>query len=99
MTFILSKEAKKDIDDIWDYTFDNWGELQADKYTTELENRFEWLTENPHLGEKRDEVKEGYLSYFQGSHTIFYRQTKDGIEILGIPHQNEDVIQHLGVSL
>ncbi len=41
MTFVLSKEAKKDIDNIWDYTYDNWGELQADKYTTELENRFE----------------------------------------------------------
>jgi len=56
-----------------------------------------WLAENPHFGTERDEVKEGYLSYFQGSHTIFYRETEEGIEIVDIPHQKEDVIQHLDI--
>lgn len=98
MTVSFSESAKDDIDRIWDFSIKRWGERQTDKYMHQMENRFQWLDENPHLGRKRDEVKEGYLSYFQGEHTIFYRVTSDGIEILGIPRQTEDVIKHLEID-
>jgi len=52
----------------------------------------------PLFRKKRDEVKEGYQSYFQGSHTIFYREIGEDIEILGIPHQNEDIELHVETS-
>jgi len=74
------------------------GEHQANKYINQMESRFEWLTTNSHLGAKRNEVKEGYLSYFEGKHTIFYRKAGEDIEIIGIPHQNEDVIKHLDIE-
>jgi len=96
--YYLTIQAENDIKDIWDYSVDQWGEQQAGKYSEQLEHRLTWLTENPHLGTKRNEVKEGYLSYFQGKHTIFYRDTSNGIEIIGIPHQNEDVTQHLKIE-
>jgi len=71
---------------------------QAEKYMTQLENRFEWLVKNPDIGMDRKELKEGYRSYFEGKHTIFYRKSKIGIEIIGVPNQSEDVIQHMSIN-
>lgn len=67
---------------------------QTEKYTIQLRDRMRWLAENPHFGMQRDEVEEGYLSYFEGSHTIFYRTSGKDTEIIGIPHQKEDVLKH-----
>jgi len=94
----LTLQAEENIKEIWNYSVDQWGEDQAKKYGEQLEHRFEWLADNAHLGKERDEVKEGYLSYFQRKHTIFYREAKDGIEIIGIPHQSEDVEQHFDID-
>ncbi|VAW71592.1 hypothetical protein MNBD_GAMMA12-71 [hydrothermal vent metagenome] len=94
----LTLLAENDLESIFDYTINKWGEQQATDYTNELFKRFEWLAENSNLGKKRDEVSEGYLSYFEGSHTIFFRETNVGIEILGIPHQSEDIGFHFEID-
>jgi toxin ParE1/3/4 len=49
------------------------------------------LAENPLSGRYRPEIKEGYYSYLQGSHVIFYMVRNGGIDILGIPHQQMDI--------
>lgn len=95
MRFTLSVEAGSDLGNIWDYTNDNWGELQADRYIDQLHERFLWLAENPKLGMERSEIAQNYRSYIEGKHCIFYREMEEGIEIIAIPHQREDVIQHL----
>ncbi len=97
-TYNLSPSAELAMEEIFDYTIEAYGVNQAENYTNKLYSRFEWLAENAHLGNERDEVKEGYLSYFQGKHTIFYRDAKDGIEIIGIPHQSEDIEQHFEID-
>lgn len=56
------------------------------------------LADNPLLGKARDEVKESYHSFNEGSHVIFYRVAGNDIEIIGIPHQNMDVEQHLSIE-
>jgi len=94
----LTLLAENDLENIFDYTIDQWGEQQATDYTNKLFKRFEWLAENSNLGKKRDEVSEGYLSYFEESHTIFFRETNGGIEILGIPHQSEDIEHHFEID-
>jgi len=94
----LTVQAEEDIKEIWHYSVDRWGEELAEKYSEQLEHRFEWLVENTHLGKERDEVKEGYKSYFQGKHTIFYRITSVGIEVIGIPHQSEDIERHFEID-
>ena len=94
--YILSPEAKTDIANIRKYTARQWGKAQTDKYTLQLRERMRWLADNPMLGRARDEVKEGYRSFNEGSHIIFYRMTESAIEIIGIPHQNMDIEQNLG---
>ena len=56
-----------------------------------LDRRFHWLAENPALGRPRPDVKEGYFSYPEGRHVIFYLIREGGIDIIGIPHQRMDV--------
>ena len=98
--YILSPEAKTDIANIRKYTTRQWGKAQTDKYTLQLRERMRWLASNPMLGRARDEVKEGYRSFNEGSHIIFYRMAGSAIEIIGIPHQNMDIELNLsGVNL
>ena len=59
-----------------------------------MERRFEWLAERPNLGKHRPEIKEGYYSYPQGSHVVFYLIRDDGIDIIGVPHQRMDVMNY-----
>lgn len=93
--YILSPEAKTDIANIRKYTIRQWGKAQTDKYTLQLRGRMRWLADNPMLGQSKGEVKEGYRSFNEGSHIIFYRVVGSAIEIIGILHQNMDTEQNL----
>jgi toxin ParE1/3/4 len=56
--------------------------------------RFSWLAENPQLGKQRDDIKPGYYGFLEGRHIIFYTLTKNGIDIIGIPHQRMAIMSH-----
>jgi toxin ParE1/3/4 len=94
-SYLLSESAQRDIISIRNYTMDTWGQAQTSKYLTQLEQRLEWLANNPALGKQRNEVKEGYLSFPEGRHIIFYRIAAGGIEVMGVIHQSEDIDTHL----
>ncbi len=34
--YLLSRAAVADLDMIWDYTFENWGQEQADRYIDDI---------------------------------------------------------------
>ncbi len=93
--FKLTLKAKADLKTVGCYTQKRWGIRQRNKYLASLDARMHWLVENPQLGKKRDDIKSGYLSYQEGRHVIFYRQTDDNIEIIGVLHQRMDFEQHL----
>lgn len=60
-----------------------------------LRDRFEFLVEHPELGKNRDEVKQGYYSYFEGSHTIYYKIIDGKIAIIDVLHQSMEPKRHL----
>jgi len=93
-SYTIRQLAENDLEQIWLYTFHEWGIEQADKYTHLLLSRFSWLSENPRLGKRRDDIKPDYYCFPEGRHLIFYTLTKSGIDIIGIPHQNMDIIGH-----
>ena len=95
VSYSIRKLAEDDLERIWLYTNDEWGVEQADKYIRLLISRFTWISENPLLGKKRDDVKPGYYCFPEGMHLIFYMVTKTGINIIGIPHQSMDIVTHL----
>ena len=93
--FKLTPEAEVDLIEIGIYTQENHSIKQRNIYLAQLDNRFQWLADNPGLGLNRDEIKEGYRSFLQGEHIIFYRTKSNDIEIIGILHQKMDVKKRL----
>jgi toxin ParE1/3/4 len=87
----LTPRALKDLDQIADYTLAQWGERQTAKYLSDMAARFEWLSDNPGAGRIRDEIGEGYRSFRQGSHLIFYIVESEVVAIIGIPHGSMDI--------
>ena len=89
--FHLRERAREDLTIIWRYSAKHWGAKQADRYYREMLACCKELASNPQLGRQRDEIKAGYRSFPQGRHVVFYLITSAGVEIIGIPHQSEDV--------
>ncbi len=92
--FRITPRAAQDLRNIGRYTLKRWGKEQRDTYLRALDRRFAWLAELPDRGRHRPEVQEGYYSYLQGSHVVFYLIREAGIDIIGIPHQRMDILNY-----
>jgi len=95
--YLLRQQAEADLESIWLYSYQEWGAEQADQYLRSLLSRFSWLSENPRLGKQRTDIKPGYYCFPEGMHLIFYKITRNGIDIIGIPHQNMDTERYFDV--
>ncbi|WP_143883861.1 type II toxin-antitoxin system RelE/ParE family toxin [Chryseobacterium binzhouense] len=89
--YILSEAADKDLEDIFDYTLEEFGFDQAEKYLLEIEEIFQKLILNPQLGKKRHEIKKGLYSLPKANHIIFYRILDNHIRIVRVLHGSRDV--------
>ena len=89
--YILSEIADKDLEDIFDYTVDEFGFDQAEKYLLEIEEIFQNLIINPQIGKKRDEIKQDLYSFPKDNHIIFYRILDNHIRIVRVLHGRRDV--------
>ncbi len=61
--YVLSEKADIDLEEIFDYTCEEFGFNQAEKYLLEIENVFYFLFKNPFSGKKRNELKEGCIVF------------------------------------
>ena len=86
--YSLRALAQDDLEEIWHYTYEEWGVEQADIYLNSLFSRFKWLAENPLIGKKRDDIKLGYYCFPEGMHLVFYILTEIE-EIGGRPRLNK----------
>lgn len=93
-TYSIRASARTDLEEIWLFTFEEWGLEQADKYLNSMFSRFEWLSRNPYTSKDREDIKNGYYCFPEGMHLVFYTMTESGIDIIGIPHQNMDFVSH-----
>ncbi len=69
------------------YTLRTWGEDQAIRYLSDLEEACELLTSNPALGRACDDIRPGLRRMECGKRVIFYREDSTGIWISRILHQ------------
>jgi len=92
--FRVTPRARDDLKNIGRYTERQWGKAQRNTYLKDLEKRFCWLAENPQLGKQRSDIAEGYHSFPQGGHVVFYLIGQEGIDIIGVPHKEMDIISY-----
>jgi toxin ParE1/3/4 len=87
--------ARVDLRQIWQYSFENWGVAQADKYILLIDAAFNSLIERPEQGKPASPNHEGVMRINAGSHMIMFNRNGDTINILRILHQRMDVDQNL----
>ncbi len=91
----LSPKAKSDLSEIWDYSLAQWGVNQAEKYIRELWAEIEKQASDPTTSIDIGDVMRGYRKTRSGSHVIFFKQTKDGIDVVRILYKKMDFDRHL----
>jgi toxin ParE1/3/4 len=92
---ILRPAAEQDIEDIADYTIDQWGHEQARKYVGELRRATDALATSALRYPLYDQVHPGLRRKRSGMHHIYYLATKDHVEVLNIIHMSRDPALHL----
>ncbi len=92
----ITPRARDDLKNIGHYTQQNWGKAQRNTYLKNFEKRFKWLAMNPLLGKHRADVAEGYYSFPEGQHVVFYLINQEYIDIIGLPHKDMDIIYYFG---
>lgn len=97
MNFTIRKEAEKDLEIIWLYTFENWSIEQAEKYLNLIFNEIDYLCLKPNSGLDYGNIRNGYWRSKVNSHFIFYKinEKQNEIEIIRVLHEMMDVENHL----
>lgn len=85
--FRLTRAARRDLVEIGRFTLQRWGEKQALRYLTQLDERLRSLALEPEAGRRCDELRPGYWRYREGRHVIFYRAEGKQLEIIRILHE------------
>ncbi|MDL2306013.1 type II toxin-antitoxin system RelE/ParE family toxin [Bacteroides sp. OttesenSCG-928-D19] len=90
--YTISEEARKDIENIWLYTLENWSLEQADRYYHLIFNEIEYLCVNFISGRDFGHIRKDYRYSKVNSHLIFYKKSESGkVEIIRVLHENMDI--------
>ena len=95
LKFEISKLALEDLDNIWEFTAEQWSNEQANKYYNEIFLAIGKICENSDIGKPIDEVKKGHRRTNVQSHMIIYKVKGTTIYIDRILHQKMDIEKHL----
>lgn len=88
----LTNKAVADLNEIWEYTLENWSENQADKYYDMLIDFCQKTANNPALGKNYDSITPNLFGLKANRHIIFYRKLNaTSIEISRILHERMDL--------
>lgn len=90
--------------DIWLYTYENWGEQQADKYIDGLHEHLSAVTKNPGLLRSIPNflIEDIYFSHYQ-RHYLFLKTANENLvekfQVLSILHDSMDIPSKLKETL
>ena len=96
-TYRLSDAAQRSLDDIFIYTYDQWGEEQAKCYISDLFALFETITKGEEKG-RLIQPQYGVTGYYArcGKHFVYWKIEADGkIAIVEILHERMNIGDHL----
>ena len=95
LKIFIRPQARNDIKKIWRYTYNNWGEKQADNYAHAIGQAVHEMPENPEIGNNIDNIRKGYRLYHFKHHLIVYRLSSAVIEVVRVLGENMEIKLHL----
>lgn len=88
--------AERDLREIWRYTFENWGDRQADAYLATIDAAIRKLAEGSARSADWSHVAPGLRRLIVRRHRIFCRVAGEQIVILRVLHEAMDVEAAVG---
>jgi toxin ParE1/3/4 len=88
--FRLTVRAQQNLQAIFEFSVEWFGERQAQKYQAGMLACFELLAENPKLGRLSPAIRPGMRRHEHGSHVVIYREEAEaGIVIGAVLHKRQ----------
>ncbi len=95
MQLTISDQARRDIEDIYTYSYQKFGQQKARQYIRQIEQRIYQIRDNPKLSKNLNFIKQDLRCIIIFSHVIYYLAKPEELIILRVLHQNQDAIRHL----
>lgn len=93
--YLLTPRARRDLDAIWAYSVESWGEDQAERYLRGIQAAIETVADDPRRAIACDDIRPGYRKLHTGSHVIFFKVETDQVIVVRILHGRMDLGRHL----
>jgi len=87
---LIRPAAEADLDEIWWYIAQD-SPSNANRFLDKIQDSCLTLAEQPNIGAKRDNIKQGLRSHAVGHYLVFYFPLVDGIEIIRVLHGSRDI--------
>ncbi len=91
----LKPKAYDDLNNIYQYSFKEFGLTKATQYIKSLDEAFHKLTLDINLGTDYSEIRTGLHAYLASSHIVFFKRSNKSITVIRILHQSMDFNRHL----
>ncbi|MBX3573964.1 MAG: type II toxin-antitoxin system RelE/ParE family toxin [Mesorhizobium sp.] len=95
LTLRISAQAQRDLEEIWAYSVENWGEDQAVQYVAQVRAALELLRTNPGLARPAEDVRPGLRKFTVGSHVLYVRLGDRFLRLVRVLHGRMDAGRHL----
>jgi toxin ParE1/3/4 len=95
LSYVISKKAIADLEEIWLYTVDIWSIAQADRYYHLIFDEIDFICKNPIAGKPMEHIRKGYRAAKVKFQFIFYKVEKDTVQIIRILHERMDIENRL----
>ena len=83
-SYKLAPEAEDDLNAIWLFGLERFGERQADKFYYELLDQCQAIADSPKQYPAADGIRAGYRRSVYCKHSIFYREQAGFVEVMRI---------------
>ena len=95
MQLDISAQAGRDIDEIFIYGLNHFGETVARSYYNDLFDLFELILATPQMARQRTGLKYKCRMVVFQSHVVFYRTVRRNVRILRVLHGKQNWRDHL----
>ncbi len=83
----ISDAAEFDLENIFEYTFENFGEEKWIEYEYKIQINIEKIINNPQIGHKRNDIPKNYLAWPVEKHFIIYQEVENTVHLVRILHE------------